>query len=108
MGALFFFAINQTMLNFMGTVTVFSDERPVFLREQANKVYSVFPYYITKVMVDMPPMIIVPMILSLITYWGVGFENTAEQFFKFYLISFLLGFTSTSYAYVLSAAIPNP
>ena len=32
-GCLFFIMIFQTMMNVMGTVLIFSDERPVFLRE---------------------------------------------------------------------------
>jgi hypothetical protein len=33
---LFFIAVNQTMMNLMGTILTFQEERPVFLREQAN------------------------------------------------------------------------
>ena len=34
------------MMNMMGTILTFQAERPVFLREQANKMYSVSAYYV--------------------------------------------------------------
>jgi hypothetical protein len=77
-GSLFFVCVNQIMMNMMATVTIFCDERPVFLREQANKMYGVGPYYMTKVMVDMPANFIFPMLLSLMLYWTIGLSNTVE------------------------------
>jgi len=53
-GFLFFTTINQTMLNLMGVLLVFQEERPVFLREQANKMYRVAPYYMAKVLAELP------------------------------------------------------
>lgn len=44
-GGLFFVGTNVFMGNLMNTILVFQRERPVFLREQANKMYSVGPYF---------------------------------------------------------------
>lgn len=38
-GGLFFVGTNVFMGNLMNTILVFQRERPVFLREQANKMY---------------------------------------------------------------------
>jgi ABC-2 type transporter len=53
-GTLFFICIDQTMANMLGTITIFCDERPVFLREQANAMYGILPYYLTKTLFDLP------------------------------------------------------
>ena len=63
-GVVYFISINQFMGNFMNTILVFQSERPVFLREQANKMYSVFAYFIAKVMMDTPVLIVSPFISS--------------------------------------------
>jgi hypothetical protein len=55
---------------------VFQQERPVFLRESANKMYTVLPYFIAKNIVDMPFNFITPLITSLIVYFAFGFYNS--------------------------------
>jgi hypothetical protein len=53
-GFLFFTVINQTMMNLMGVLLIFQEERPVFLREQANQMYRVTPYYLSKIIAEFP------------------------------------------------------
>ena len=72
MGAMFFMSVATFMPPFMMTNLTFQVERPVFLREQANKMYNVLPYYLSKVLSEIPGFIIVPMIYTLITFWSVG------------------------------------
>ena len=55
------------------TSQTFQEERPVFLREQAGDMYSVTAYYASKIFVDLPIFIIIPLLVSLITYFGIGF-----------------------------------
>jgi hypothetical protein len=51
---LFHVIVDHVMRNMMGTIIIFQVERPVFLREQANKMYSVTAYYLAKVLADLP------------------------------------------------------
>ena len=102
-GCIFFFCVNQTMLNLMGTVLVFTEERPIFLREQSNKLYGVTPYYMSKVAIEMPAVIVTPMILLAITYVGVGFNSTAAGFFQFYVVLLCVNLAATSFGYFLSS-----
>jgi hypothetical protein len=53
-GTIFFVVTDTVMNNLMETVTVFANERPVFLREQANKMYSVGSYFSAKSLADLP------------------------------------------------------
>lgn len=68
----------MTML-FMSTtfpnLLVFQIERPVFIREYSNQMYDILPYYMTKLMIDMPLMILTPLLMELIIYWSVGFKH---------------------------------
>ena len=83
--------INQTMMNMMGTILTFQAERPVFLREQANKMYSVSAYYVAKIAAETPVLAFTPMVFAIIVYFKIGLSITASQFFYFYLIVLLMG-----------------
>ena len=77
-GCVFFICVNNLMQAFMGTITLFQGERTVFLREQANKMYNVYTYFNAKTMTELPLTTLAPLIFCIITYWGIGFTNTAE------------------------------
>ena len=89
-GSLFFITVNQTMMNMMGTILTFQEERPVFLREQANKMYRVSSYYAAKIIIETPILSFTPLLFAVIVYFKIGLMITASQFFYFYLIILLL------------------
>lgn len=101
--ATFFLCINTFMGNFFNTLIVFQQERPCFIREQSNKMYSVFAYYMSKNVAEIPVTLLNPLLLILIVYFSFGFQRTAEQFFLLYLILCLLAVTAQSLGYMLSA-----
>jgi len=77
-GASFFIAINSLMTAFMGTIGLFQSERPVFLREQANSMYSVGAYFNAKTLTEIPLTSLTPMIYTIIVYFGIGYTCTAQ------------------------------
>ena len=91
----------------MGTILSFSEERPAFLRDQANKMYSVGPYYMTKVFIEMPVYVIIPMVNLLIVYFGIGVRYQVRGFFYFYLSQFLIGMCASSYGYLIASIFSN-
>ncbi len=68
----------------MGTIGLFQTERPVFLREQANNMYSVSAYFNAKTLTEVPLTTLTPLLYTIIVYFGMGFTVTAEQFFVFF------------------------
>ena len=46
------------MFTMFGNLLTFQLERPIFLREQANQLYSVTPYYLAKILIDMPVLLL--------------------------------------------------
>lgn len=89
MGFIFYTCIIQMFTGALGNVLQFIDERPLFLREQANKLYDVLPYYLAKDLVELPIMIIIPMMLS-VFYPCMAGDVTFAQFGNFYAIQFLV------------------
>ena len=105
---MFFSCIVTFMAPFMMTVVTFQTERPVFLREQANKMYDVVPYYFAKTIAEIPVFTIIPMIFCAITYFLVGYNDITEQFFKFYLNYALNTLCAISLGYFVSSAFSHP
>eukprot|EP00826_Nyctotherus_ovalis_P052897 TRINITY_DN678_c0_g1_i9.p1 TRINITY_DN678_c0_g1~~TRINITY_DN678_c0_g1_i9.p1 ORF type:complete len:654 (+),score=168.67 TRINITY_DN678_c0_g1_i9:414-2375(+) len=58
-------------------------ERNLFVREQSNRMYGVLPYYLAKMIVELPCHIIMPIIYCLITYWAIRLRNETDSFFIF-------------------------
>ena len=106
-GAIFFMAVSQFMGSYMQTTQSFQHERPVFLREYANKMYTVFPYYAAKVLADIPTFIIVPFIYTVLTYYTIGFTISSELFFGFFLTIVLDTIAAVSLGYLISSAFSN-
>ena len=94
-GAIFFSCMCTFMAPMMMTVNVFQLERPVFLREQANKLYSFLPYYISKNAIEVPVALLAPLIQELILYWSSDFRRGTSEFFKIYLVLILINQVAT-------------
>lgn len=103
-GCFLFVTMNQFMLSYITVVLIFPDERKVFLREQANKTYSVGAYYISKIVTELPIQILAPLLYSLIIYFAIGFRLTAEAFFVFLLILVLLSLNGYTLGILLGAS----
>jgi len=77
-GCFFFITVNNLMMALMGTIGLFQQERPVFLREQANKMYDVGIYFNAKTLTELPLTMLQPLITTIIIYWGIGLTSSAE------------------------------
>lgn len=104
-GSCFFICTDIAMENVMNTVLAFQGERPVFLREQANKMYGVTSYYLARIIIDTPIQVFLPFLFSIIIYFSIGLTITVEQFFTFYLALLILALCCSGIGYLLSTVI---
>jgi ABC-type multidrug transport system permease subunit len=84
-GFVFYCVCMQLFVGILGSLVDYVEERPLFLREYAGRLYGVIPYYLGKDIVELPITIMLPLIFSLF-YFGMGTDITMEQFGYFYLI----------------------
>ena len=89
------------------TATSFPFERDVFLKEENNRLYSVFPYFISKCILYIPYTIVIPIIYSLIIYWMVDLSSTAEQFFLFYLTVCMVSLSGNSIGLLIGSLVDS-
>lgn len=88
-------------------ILIFPDERPVFLREVNNNMYKVGPYFWAKVSSELPFSILMPSVFGCITYFSVGLNPTAGNFFLFLLTLILIYNAASGYSLIISAIFSN-
>lgn len=65
--------------------------------------YGVLPYYLTKAAVEIPYQLLMPILFTLITYWAIGFRNTAKAYFTHMANMLVLVFLGNSLGVMLSS-----
>ena len=94
---LLFFILALFGFSTLTSLTVFSSERVVFLRERANGYYSPITYFSAKVVFDVVPLrLIPPIILGVIVYPMTGLVPAWPEFLKFILIIILFNLAAAS------------
>lgn len=73
----------------------FPSERPVFLREYAANMYGTIPYFLSKMLVELPITFLTCLEMLLISYWTMGLQG---NFIYLVLISWGLALTAASTA----------
>ncbi|KAJ9269627.1 hypothetical protein DTO212C5_4238 [Paecilomyces variotii] len=84
---LFFFILALFGFSTLTSLTVFSSERLLFVRERANGYYHPVTYFAAKVLFDIVPLrLIPPIIMGIIVYPMTGLIPAWPEFLKFILI----------------------
>ena len=82
-GSLFISSFSQVLLPIIGTLALFSLERPVILREISSGYYGTFSYYLSKMTIEIPLQIIITFITCTIVYWLCLFQKTFKKYIIF-------------------------
>lgn len=102
-GCNFFLIVGTLMGWYFGSILAFQLERDVFLREQANQLYSPYCYFLAKNLIEFPFACLTPLLEMLVMYWGVGYTH----FFEMYLVLIVVAQTSVGAGLFISALAPN-
>merc|ERR1712226_1733941 len=95
-GVMFFMVANGVMSNLMGVLTAFGNERGAVLREHENGMYNLLPYFLARIMVDLPVKMLGASLFGTISYWSVGFQPSAEKYCVFISIHILLALSGNA------------
>ena len=103
-----FFALAIFGFGSISSLETFSAERLIFMAERSNGYYGPLAYFVAKIIFDNVPLRIFPSIFfTCIAYFMVGFQNSADHFFKFLLILVLFNLTSGSFVVVFASVFKN-
>ncbi|XP_071501395.1 broad substrate specificity ATP-binding cassette transporter ABCG2-like [Diadema antillarum] len=102
----FFFLIMQVVFQNLSAVQLFIDERVIFVHESASGFYRVSAYFLAKVFCDIIPLRVVPTVIySVITYWMIGLQSSAAQFFIYFMTLLLVTLVSSAIAFAISSSV---
>ena len=106
-GFFYFYCISSLMFSLSPAILVFPTERTIFLKEESSKMYSTFTFFLSRNIIELPFLIFIPLIYSLILYWMIGLTSTAGQFFTFYLTSALISLCGNSLGLFMGSLSSN-
>ena len=100
--------MEEFFLDVMNVLIVFQNERSLFLKEHANKMYGITSYFLAKTFVELPFFFLLSIIHSSIYYFGVGLSQDFTKFVWFLLIGMSVTFSAGSVGFVCGTLVTDP
>jgi hypothetical protein len=108
LGVIFFLLIAVLFSNLFSSILSFTEERAVFLREQANGMYGVWSYFIARTGGEIGPTITFNGIFSALVYLLIGLSRDSFSQFCFFVVYLqLFAFAGQSLGLLVSASIES-
>jgi len=107
-GAIFFAAIFQMFGALLAPFALFPIERKQFIFQTREGLFTTHSYYVARFLTEVPKFFVSAIVFTAIFYWLVMLRATAQSFFIFVLIGFLLSCAAFSFATVIIGAFPDP
>ncbi|KAK4771195.1 hypothetical protein SAY87_031727 [Trapa incisa] len=104
-----FFAFSLTFLLSSTTegLPIFLQERRILMRETSRGAYRVSSYVVSNTLIFIPFLLMVGILYSVPVYWLVGLTRSAQGFFYFLLVVWMVLLMSNSFVACFSALVPN-
>lgn len=106
-GVLFYFVAGTLFSSVLSVLSAFSSERSVFIREYSNGAYSVFVYFCSKILVEYPFQVIIPIFMAATSYFAIGLQASGCNFGIYCLCLVLVNLCGTNIGLVLSSAFSD-
>lgn len=105
-GCLFYITNSMVNTNMQTNLLVFTKEKPIFYKEQDNKMYRVLTYFMSKTLGEIPFIFFSALIMFFICYFLTGLnEDSFINYINFIIIVFLTGYAGSSFAIFMSCII---
>ncbi|KAF7984807.1 hypothetical protein HWV62_11820 [Athelia sp. TMB] len=105
-GGVLFFSLLFAGLTAMAEIPALFAQRPIVLRHMKAGLYHPFVEAVALTIVDVPITAVTLIVFSAIVYEAVRLQQSAGQFFIFFLLVFTLTLTMKGFFRALAAAIP--
>ncbi|CAN6471140.1 unnamed protein product [Victoria cruziana] len=101
----FAFAMSTTFYTCADALPVFLQERYIFMRETAYNAYRRSSYVLSNAIVAAPPLVLLSLAFSLITFFAVGLSGGGEGFLYFFAITFASFWAGSGFVTFLSGIV---
>ncbi|KAJ7649975.1 ABC-2 type transporter-domain-containing protein [Roridomyces roridus] len=107
-GGVMFFAILFCALSSMAEIPALFAQRPIVLRQSKAALYHPFIDSVSLTLVDVPITLLSVTVFAILLYFIVGLQQTASQFFVFYLFVFMISTTMRAFFRAIAASFATP
>lgn len=108
LGALFFVTINMFITYLQTSIALFPVEREIFLKEYDSGLYSIAPYYFSKLAIELPLTAIFPATFVSIVYYIVNFNNPIQFFILFMIGTIFSAWLATLIGIFVGTLVKSP
>lgn len=106
-GSLFFMTAFHFIPAMMALIVSFPMQRAAFLKEYSGRFYSTFPYYMSKVTIELPLSIIFPTLWTCAIYYIVNYNPPFVNLVKMCVVAILMTFASQSLGILIGCAFES-
>eukprot|EP01038_Epipyxis_sp_PR26KG_P011383 gene11383-15260_t len=100
-------AVNTAMLALIKATTSFVSEKLIIQKERKRKAYSVFPYFISKLIAEIPLSSFFPCMSGVIMYKLCGLNDAPGRLLKFVSILVIESIASTALGMSIGSFVPS-
>ncbi|CAD7696795.1 unnamed protein product [Ostreobium quekettii] len=100
-------AVNTAMSSLMKTISVFPSEKTVVARERAKRSYGVLPYFLGKLIAELPITAAFPVLFSAVLYPMTGLNPSPQRVARFFGIVLLESFASSAFGLTIGSIAPT-
>ena len=108
LGGLYLLILNNFISFMQNVLLTFPAERVVYAKEYNSGLYGVTPYYFSKIIIELPFVMLLPWLFIGIVYWVVKFNPEIVRFFILGGCIVAICLLGNMWGIFLGAAIPNP
>lgn len=108
LGGLYLLILNNFISFMQNVLLTFPAERVVYAKEYNSGLYGVTSYYFSKIIIELPFVMLLPWMFVAIIYWVVKFNPGADHFFLLGGCIVCVCLLGNMWGIFLGAAIPNP
>jgi len=107
-GCMYLVIIVQIFATVLSVVMLFPAERGVYLNEQAQRLYSVSSYFVSKLIIDLPILTLTIFGFCLLVYFPVGFQSDFARFLRFFFVLEGVAICGHAMGLIVAACVASP
>jgi len=107
-GCMYLLIIIQIFASVLSVVMLFPEERGVYLTEQAARLYTVLPYFTSKLIIDIPVLSLTMFAFSVLVYFPIGFQPAFSKFILFFLVIEAVAIAGHGMGLIVASVVSSP
>lgn len=106
-GVAFFLAATMAFAGLYATMYTFIPAKPMFRRENENKLYGAKTFYFSHSLFEWPLQILFTLLFLLIVFWAINVKRTFSSFIQYFILLNVVKFASAGFCDLTALIFPS-